>query len=147
MAPARFVPPDTTLEAFIEEQANKNALSKTKRDVYLLKEFMRMKGKDEEFVSFSLIGFLSFRYFANMVYKAWITKKTISDLHVLFSFNVIINKLHHRKCFARILFTCCKCLTQSPYYNQETRDVSLAQPHHQRPMKSYPVPLLQSKDP
>ena len=51
MASARFVPPETTLDAFIEEQANKNALSKTKRDVYLLKEFMRMKGKDEEFVS------------------------------------------------------------------------------------------------
>ena len=52
MATARFVPPETFLEAFIEEQANKNALSKTKRDVYLLKEFMRMKGKDE--VEFSL---------------------------------------------------------------------------------------------
>ena len=49
MASARFVPPETTLEAFIEEQANKNTLSKTKRDVSLLKEFMRMKGKDEEF--------------------------------------------------------------------------------------------------
>ena len=60
MASARCVPPETTFEAFIEEQANKNALSKTKRDVQLLKEFMRMKGKDEEFVSFSLIGFLSF---------------------------------------------------------------------------------------
>ena len=45
MASARFVPPETTLEAFIEEQANKNTLSKTKRDVSLLKEFMRMKGK------------------------------------------------------------------------------------------------------
>ena len=50
MASARFVPPETTLEAFIEEQANKNTLSKTKRDVSLLKEFMRIrKGKDEEF--------------------------------------------------------------------------------------------------
>lgn len=49
MASARFVPPETTLEAFIEEQANKNTLSKTKRDVSLLKEFMRMKGKHEEF--------------------------------------------------------------------------------------------------
>ena len=45
MASARFVPPETTLEAFIEEQANKNTLSKTKRDVSLLKEFMRMKEK------------------------------------------------------------------------------------------------------
>ena len=71
MASASFVPPETTLEAFIEEQENKNTLSKTKRDVSLLKEFMRMKGKAEEFVSFSLIGFLSFRYFANMVYKAF----------------------------------------------------------------------------
>ena len=53
MASARFVPPETTLEAFIEEQANKTTLSKTKRDASLLKEFMRMKGKDEEFVSFS----------------------------------------------------------------------------------------------
>ena len=111
MASARFVPPETTLEAFIEEQTNKNALSKTKRDVYLLKEFMRMKGKDEEFVSFSLIGFLSFRYFANMVYKAWITKKTKFLIYtLLFSFNIIINKLHHRKCFVRILFTRCKTL-------------------------------------
>ena len=90
MASARFVPPETTLEAFIEEQANKNTLSKTKRDVSLLKEFMRMKGKDEEFVSFSLIGFLSLRYFANMVYKACITKKTIAFLiyTLLFSFNI-----------------------------------------------------------
>ena len=60
MASARFVPPEKTLEVFIEEQANKNRLSKTKRDASLLKEFMRMKGKDEEFISFSLIGFLSF---------------------------------------------------------------------------------------
>ena len=49
MASTRFVPPETTLEAFIEEQANKNTLSKTKRDVSLLQEFIRMKGKDEEF--------------------------------------------------------------------------------------------------
>ena len=90
MASARFVPPETTLEAFIEEQANKNTLSKTKRDVSLLKEFMRMKGKAEEFVSFSLIGFLSFRYFSNMVYKACIAKKTVKFLiyMLLFSFNI-----------------------------------------------------------
>ena len=49
MTSTGFVPPETTLEAFIEEQANKNRLSKTKRDVSLLKEFIRMKGKDEEF--------------------------------------------------------------------------------------------------
>ena len=109
MASARFVPPETTLEAFIEEQANKNALSKTKRDVYLLKEFMRMKGKDKEFISFSLIGFLS--SFANLVHKAWITKKTKFLIYtLLFLFNIIINKLHHRKCFVRILFTRCKTL-------------------------------------
>jgi len=53
MASARFVPPETALQAFIDEQENKNTLSKTKRDVSLLKEFMRMKRKDEEFVSFS----------------------------------------------------------------------------------------------
>ena len=89
MASARFVPPETTLEAFIEEQANKNTLSKTKRDLSLLKEFMRMKGKDEEFVSFSLIGFLSFRYFVNMVYKDYITKKTKFLIYtLLFSFNI-----------------------------------------------------------
>ena len=45
MASARFVPSETTLEAFPGEQANKNTLSKTKRDVSLFKEFMRMKGK------------------------------------------------------------------------------------------------------
>ena len=39
----------TFLEAFIEEQANKNMLSKTKRDVSFLKEFIRMNGRDEEF--------------------------------------------------------------------------------------------------
>ena len=49
MASSRFVPPETTLEAFIEEQANKNTLNKTKRDVSLLKEVMRMNGKEEEF--------------------------------------------------------------------------------------------------
>ena len=44
MASTRFVPPDTTLlKAFIEEQANKNTFSKTKRDVSSLKEFIRMK--------------------------------------------------------------------------------------------------------
>ena len=63
MASARFVPPQTTLEAFIEEQANKNTLSKTKRDVSLLKEFLRMKGKDEEFVSFSFNWILEFTLF------------------------------------------------------------------------------------
>ena len=45
MASARFVPPEKTLEAFPEEKANKNTLSKTRRDVSLFKEFMGMKGK------------------------------------------------------------------------------------------------------
>ena len=49
MALARFVPPETTLEAFIEEQSNKNMLSKTKTDVSLLKKFIRMNGKDKGF--------------------------------------------------------------------------------------------------
>ena len=34
---------------FLEDQANKNTLSKTKRDVWLLKEFIRMKEKDKKF--------------------------------------------------------------------------------------------------
>jgi len=90
MVSACFVPPETTVEAFIKEKASKNTLSKTSRHVSLLKEFMKMKGKDEEFVSFSLIGFSSFRNFANMVYKACITKKTIKFLiyTLLFSFNI-----------------------------------------------------------
>ena len=49
MTSTRFVPPETILEALIEEQANKNTLSKTKRDVSLRKEFIRMKGKDKKF--------------------------------------------------------------------------------------------------
>ena len=49
MASARFVPPESSLGDFVEEQTNKDTLSKTKRDVLLLKEFMRTKGKDEEF--------------------------------------------------------------------------------------------------
>ena len=48
MASTRFVPPETILEALIEEQANKYTLSKTKRDVSLLEEFIRMKGKDKK---------------------------------------------------------------------------------------------------
>ena len=55
MASARFVPPETTLEAFIEEQANKNTLNKTKRDVSLLREFMRMNETKEK----ALYGFYS----------------------------------------------------------------------------------------
>ena len=63
MASARFVPPETTLETFIEWQANKNTLSKTKRDVSLLKEFMRMKGKDEVFRKFQFNWILEFSLF------------------------------------------------------------------------------------
>ena len=48
MASTRFVPPETILEALIEEQANKYTLSKTKRDVSLFEEFIRMKGKDKK---------------------------------------------------------------------------------------------------
>ena len=49
VASTRFVPHETTLEGFIKEQANKNTLNKAKRDVFSLKKFIRMKGKDEEF--------------------------------------------------------------------------------------------------
>ena len=44
-----FCPTWNNFIGFIEEQANKNMLSKTKTDVSLLKEFIRMKGKDKEF--------------------------------------------------------------------------------------------------
>jgi len=36
------------LDEFIEEQSNKNTLSKTNRDVSLLKEFLRVKEVDKE---------------------------------------------------------------------------------------------------
>ena len=45
---SRFVPLQLPLAEFIEEQANKNTLSKTKRDVSLLKEFLRAKEIDKE---------------------------------------------------------------------------------------------------
>jgi len=38
-----FVPLELPLDEFIEEQSNKNTLSKTNRDVSLLKEFLRAK--------------------------------------------------------------------------------------------------------
>ena len=63
MASARFVPPETTLEVFIEEQANKNTLSKAKRDVSLLKEFMRMKGKERRIRKFQFNWILEFSLF------------------------------------------------------------------------------------
>jgi len=40
---SRFVPLELPLDEFIEEQSNKNTLSKTNRDVSLLKEFLRAK--------------------------------------------------------------------------------------------------------
>ena len=45
---SRFVPLQLPLAEIIEEQANKNTLSKTNRDVSLLKEFLRAKEIDEE---------------------------------------------------------------------------------------------------
>ena len=45
---SRFVPLQLPLTEFIEEQANKNTLSKTNRDVSLLKEFLRAKEIDKE---------------------------------------------------------------------------------------------------
>ena len=40
-----FCSTETTLEAFVEEQANKNTLSKTKRDVSLLKRIYENERK------------------------------------------------------------------------------------------------------
>jgi len=45
---SRFVPLKLPLDEFIEKQSNKNTLSKTKRDVSLLKEFLRAKDVDKE---------------------------------------------------------------------------------------------------
>jgi len=45
---SRFVPLELPLDEFIEEQSNKNTLSKTNRDVSLLKEFLRTKEVDKE---------------------------------------------------------------------------------------------------
>ena len=45
---SRFVPLELPLNEFIEEQSNKNSLSKTNRDVSLLKEFLRAKEADKE---------------------------------------------------------------------------------------------------
>ena len=45
---SRFVPLELPLDGFIEEQSNKNTLSKTNRDVSLLKEFLRAKEVDKE---------------------------------------------------------------------------------------------------
>ena len=47
-ASARFVPLEFPLDEFIDKQANKNTLSKTNRDVTLLKEFLRTKEIDKE---------------------------------------------------------------------------------------------------
>ena len=49
MAPAsRFVPLELLLDEFIEELSNKNTMSKTNRDVSLLKEFLKAKEVDKE---------------------------------------------------------------------------------------------------
>ena len=45
---SRFVPLKLPLDEFIEEQSNKNTLSKTNRDVSLLKEFLRAKEVDKD---------------------------------------------------------------------------------------------------
>ena len=45
---SRFVPLELPLDEFIEELSNKNTLSKTNRDVSLLKEFLRAKEVDKE---------------------------------------------------------------------------------------------------
>ena len=45
---SRFVPLDLPLYDFVETQSNKNTLSKTNRDVALLKEFLRTKEIDKE---------------------------------------------------------------------------------------------------
>ena len=44
----RFVSPDKPIDKFIEDQKNKNTLSKTRRDVSLLTEFLNSKMKAEE---------------------------------------------------------------------------------------------------
>ena len=43
-----FSSPELPLDEFIEELSNKNMLSKTNRDVSLLKEFLRAKEVDKE---------------------------------------------------------------------------------------------------
>ena len=45
---SHFVPLELLLNEFIEEQSNKNTLSKTNRDVSLLKEFLRAKEVNKE---------------------------------------------------------------------------------------------------
>jgi len=45
---SRFVPLELPLDEFIEEQSNKNTLSKTNRHVSLLKEFLKAKEVDKE---------------------------------------------------------------------------------------------------
>ena len=45
---SRFLPLELPLDEFIEELSNKNTLSKTNRDVSLLKEFLRAKEVDKE---------------------------------------------------------------------------------------------------
>ena len=48
---SRLVPLELPLDEFIEEQSNKNTLSKTNRYVSLVKEFLRAKEVDKEIES------------------------------------------------------------------------------------------------
>ena len=50
-AASRFLPLESSLDEFIEGQANKNTVSKTNRDVSLLKDFLRAKEMDNEIES------------------------------------------------------------------------------------------------
>ena len=49
-----FVPLELPLDEFIEELPNKNTLSKTTRDVSLLKEYLRAKEVDKEIENLNL---------------------------------------------------------------------------------------------
>ena len=44
----RFVSLDKPVDKFIEDQKNENTLSKTRRDVSLLTEFLNFKSESEE---------------------------------------------------------------------------------------------------
>ena len=46
----RFVSLDKPIDEFIEDQKNKNTLSKTRRDISLLTEFLNSKNESRSFV-------------------------------------------------------------------------------------------------
>ena len=69
MATARFVAPESTLGNFIGEQADKNTLSKTKRDVSLLKEFTDENEGKKTKNSKSMIPESSTKYFAHSFWR------------------------------------------------------------------------------